>query len=314
MKKLFFTLLFIFSISSFSQESVDKIIYLDSLHKESTIDNYKTKRIIKDFNIDKSEYKVLEYDNLGNLQLEGNYSDKYSLKRTGEFTEYHKNGNKKSIKNYKDSKAFGTYYEWYENGAKKLEAQYTEKDLMTAENYKILQFWDKNNNHTVIDGNGFFSNNANENSIFEGNLKNGLKDGTWKGSYKDKYSFTEIYNQGKFVSGIRINSDNEKIEYSELESKPQPKKGIEKFYKYIGENFKYTDSSIKNKIQGKIIIQFIIDKTGKITEPKIIKGLGYGLDEEAIRVIMRYDDWIPGQQRGVNVRVQYMLPISLQLP
>lgn len=314
MKALLFSLLFIICTSTFSQESVDKIIYLDSLQKEATVDNFKVKRIIKDFHTNKSEYKFLEYNNQGNLILEGNYSDKYTLKRTGDFIEYYPNGNKKSLKNYKDSKPVGNYYEWYENGAKKLEAQYTEIELMSSENYIILQYWDKNNNHKVVDGNGFFSNNANENSVFEGNLKDGLKDGTWKGSYKDKYSFTEIYNKGRLVSGIRINSDDEKIEYTELETKPKPKKGLEEFYKYIGKNFKFTKEAEKKNIEGRIIIQFVIDKTGEITEPKIVKGLGYGLDEEAIRVLTRYENWIPGQQRGVNVRVQYMLPITLKLP
>lgn len=57
----------------------------------------------------------------------------------------------------------------------------------------------------------------------------------------------------------------------------------------------------------------MIDKEGKIVELKSVKPLGYGLDEEAIRVITNYENWIPGQQRGMNVRVLYTIPITVSL-
>lgn len=65
-------------------------------------------------------------------------------------------------------------------------------------------------------------------------------------------------------------------------------------------------------ISGKVIIKFIIDKEGKIVEPKIIKSLGYGVDEEAIRVLTTYPDWIPGVQRGRKVRCTFSLPIKIE--
>jgi hypothetical protein len=55
----------------------------------------------------------------------------------------------------------------------------------------------------------------------------------------------------------------------------------------------------------------VVDKEGKIVEPKIMKSLGYGLDEEAIRVLTSYDEWNPGEQKGVFVKCLYSLPLSL---
>lgn len=55
----------------------------------------------------------------------------------------------------------------------------------------------------------------------------------------------------------------------------------------------------------------MIEKDGKIVEPKILKSLGYGLDEEAIRVISSYENWIPGEQKGVPVRALYAIPINV---
>lgn len=72
-----------------------------------------------------------------------------------------------------------------------------------------------------------------------------------------------------------------------MEKKPSPKKGLQDFYKFIGTHFTYTPESLKNKIQGRLVLIFVVDTEGKIVEAKILKGLGYGLDEEAIRLSWR---------------------------
>lgn len=122
---------------------------------------------------------------------------------------------------------------------------------------------------------------------------------------KYNYKYTDLYKKGEFINGKSIDSTGIEREYKVLELRAMPKNGIQDFYNYIGKNFTKTPEAIQNKITGKLIISFIIDKEGKIVEPKILKSLGYGLDEEAIRVINGYENWIPGQQRGVTVRVLY---------
>ena len=67
-----------------------------------------------------------------------------------------------------------------------------------------------------------------------------------------------------------------------------------------------------NKIAGKIYLTFVVDKNWSIDEIKIIKGLGYGLDEEAITTLKSYRNWIPGKMKGINVRVMYSLPLTLK--
>ncbi len=116
------------------------------------------------------------------------------------------------------------------------------------------------------------------------------------------------------ISGLSIDSDGTKHEYSVMETEPIPKKGMQDFYNFIGKNFNCTRESIKNKIQGKIFVKFIINKDGQIVEPTILRGLGYGLDEEAIRVITNYENWIPGEQRGRKVRCTFSIPINVQPP
>jgi TonB family protein len=85
-----------------------------------------------------------------------------------------------------------------------------------------------------------------------------------------------------------------------MEQKPEPVDGITHFYKYIGSNFNYTKASKLHKIKGRIVLSFIVEKDGKIAEIRVIKGLGFGLDEEAVRVVSIYKKMITCSQIGKN--------------
>lgn len=332
---LYLAILFLIPVYLFSQNSNDKTVYLDSLWKETTKENHKYYRIFKDYNIDKDSYKVYEYYKSGKLEMVGTSSTKENLTREGEFIFYYENGNKESVENYVKSKLDGKLNQWYENGNKRFigyykngkksgkqllyyengnleeEGEYTESDE-AGKYYKLNQYWDLNNKQLIIDGNGNYFYDNKIDYIATGIYKDGFKNGIWKEvNSKYNYSLTEIYENGKFVSGIRINADKSKSEYFELQKQPEPKKGIQDFRNFIGKNFLYTDIAIKNKIKGQIIIEFVVNAQGKIIEPKIKKGLGYGLDEEAIRVVTSYENWIPGEQRGNKVRTNFTIPIKL---
>lgn len=83
--------------------------------------------------------------------------------------------------------------------------------------------------------------------------------------------------------------------------------------KWIGKNVKYPVLAMENGIQGKVYIQFVIEKDGSITDVKVIRGVDASLDKEAIRVVQSMPKWKPGKQRGKAVRVSYTLPINFQL-
>ena len=75
---------------------------------------------------------------------------------------------------------------------------------------------------------------------------------------------------------------------------------------------KYPENAKKANIEGLVIIQFIVNEKGEVVNPVVIRGIGGGCDEEAIRVIKKAE-FIPGKQRGVPVRVQYSVPIFFKL-
>ena len=89
--------------------------------------------------------------------------------------------------------------------------------------------------------------------------------------------------------------------------------GKEALFKYISENVKYPEEAKKEKIQGKVFVQFVIDKTGKVTNAKIARGVGPSLDKEALRVVNAMDKWKPASKDGKPVNVQFTLPINFAL-
>jgi protein TonB len=82
---------------------------------------------------------------------------------------------------------------------------------------------------------------------------------------------------------------------------------------FINKNMKYPAKAKESHIQGKVYVQFIVEKDGSISEVKIRRGANKLLDDEALRVIRMMPDWKPGSMRGKIVRVRYTLPITFSL-
>ncbi|MFQ6603380.1 M56 family metallopeptidase [Flavobacterium sp. C3NV] len=99
---------------------------------------------------------------------------------------------------------------------------------------------------------------------------------------------------------------------ADVEKLPEFPGGLPEFYKFIGENFKMSAEANKIKIKGKAYMQFIIEKDGSLSEIKTIKDPGYGLGDEAIRVLKLSPKWTAATQEGKAVRVMYSLPITFQ--
>ena len=95
-----------------------------------------------------------------------------------------------------------------------------------------------------------------------------------------------------------------------VEERPYFPNGMETLGKFIGAFIKYPEEALKNNIKGQVVVEFTITEDGSTTDFKIFKGLGYGCDEEAIRVLKLLPDWVPGYQRGKAVRTKFKLPIT----
>lgn len=90
-------------------------------------------------------------------------------------------------------------------------------------------------------------------------------------------------------------------------------KGLEAFNLYVAENVKYPLEAVKAGIQGKIYVQFVVDVDGQVREAKVLRGVSPMLDEEAVRVIKSSPAWTPAQDKGVNVKQIFTLPVIFKL-
>jgi len=98
-----------------------------------------------------------------------------------------------------------------------------------------------------------------------------------------------------------------------VEQKPEPVGGMKAFYEYLGANLHYPPQARRMGIEGRVFVQFVVEKDGSLTDVQLVRGIGAGCDEEAIRVIENAPKWQPGKQRGQPVRVRNVMPILFRL-
>jgi hypothetical protein len=110
------------------------------------------------------------------------------------------------------------------------------------------------------------------------------------------------------TKAIKI-QNNEILNLADVSDKPTFPGGIEKFYQFVGANFK---TPSEPNLKGKVYITFIIDKDGSLSDFKILRDIGYGTGDEAIRVLKLSPKWTPGKIDGNPVKVMYSLPITIQ--
>lgn len=109
---------------------------------------------------------------------------------------------------------------------------------------------------------------------------------------------------------VSAQKEKEKVyQFVTLEQPPTYPGGMNKFYAFLSTQLKYPDLALASQTQGTVLTSFIVEKDGTLSSIKVERELGFGLDEEAIRVLKQSPNWIPGHQNGRAVRVRYSLPI-----
>lgn len=104
---------------------------------------------------------------------------------------------------------------------------------------------------------------------------------------------------GQEIDSIPPFDDETLVKIDESASFPG---GIKAFYEYLSKNLKYPRDAQRYGIEGRVFIQFIVEKDGTISNAKVIKGIGAGCDEEALRVLREMPNWIPGKHKGEPAR------------
>jgi TonB family protein len=110
-----------------------------------------------------------------------------------------------------------------------------------------------------------------------------------------------------------LETDRTVYNFVSIEQPPTYPGGIEQFYRFLGNNIKYPAAAVDNEIQGNVHVSFTVEKDGSLTDIKVERKLGFGIDEEALRVVKLAKKWNPGMQNGRSVRVRYNIPVKFSL-
>lgn len=106
---------------------------------------------------------------------------------------------------------------------------------------------------------------------------------------------------------------SEEVIFTVVEDQPSYPGGEEARIRYLQENLRYPQMAREAGIQGTVFVTFVVERDGSVTDVRVLRGIGGGCDEEAVRVVQNMPRWNPGRQRGQPVRVQFNMPIRFVL-
>ena len=119
------------------------------------------------------------------------------------------------------------------------------------------------------------------------------------------------------VKYVPVEVEEEEVEEQQIfqvvEEMPEFPGGMGECMKWLGKNMKYPTISQENGVQGRVIVQFVVNRDGSIVDATVARGVDPYLDKEALRVVGLMPKWKPGKQRGKAVRVKYTVPVMFRL-
>ena len=127
----------------------------------------------------------------------------------------------------------------------------------------------------------------------------------------------EVDQQEVIEEYVPVEVEEEEVQEQEIfqivEEMPSYPGGEQKLMEFVAKNIKYPQIARETGIQGRVFVGFVVEPDGSVSNVKVLRGIGGGCDEEAMRVVKSMPKWKPGKQRGKAVRVSYMLPVNFKL-
>ncbi len=266
---------------------------------------------------------LIVVDNDGNRVQQVYYQDE---KPVGDEFHYHINGAVSEKTEHFDERVRSTT--WYDNGqirqvmTSSLPPVVSFKESVVPTPDQITAFWDGAGHPLVKDGSGhavyqtrkkiYTEGGAGPALTEQGSYENGFRQGIWTGQYADgSYFYEERYKKGIFQAGKAVAAGADTVRYTVLEQPATFVGGMEALGKFLAQNLHYPADAQRAKVQGRVFISFVINTDGSVADVIVVKGLGFGTEQEAMRVVKATTGrWKPGVQRGRPVRVKYSLPIN----
>lgn len=269
-------------------------------------------------------YEFIDKQDDGAILSKGYASSYDPFIKAGKETIFYKNGKIKSIHyNGPKNNAVGEYFSFYENGLPKLVGEFLQPSpLRSLESFEYPKFIVKQISDSVgtnfldSEATGFVKITYQNGNKITGQYIKGKKQGEWNELVaKTNESYIEDFKDGILVKGLYTDSIGKTNKYTKIAVYPEYKYGITELYSFIKKNLKYPAMAKTQNIQGSILLNFIVQKDGALTDFKILKSVPNGeeLEDESIRVLKITSKWTPGVQRGKPVKVTYSIPITFSL-
>jgi len=147
----------------------------------------------------------------------------------------------------------------------------------------------------------------------EGPVVDSLENGIWHGNFDDSSKYDCLFEKGIGKSGVGYDKYGHAHPFTQMRVNPAFEKGVPDFIKYLSGEIHYPDADRKNDVQGRVIVTFIVEKDGSVSDVKVLRSPDKTLADEALRVVSASPPWHPGLEYGLPVRVQYTVPIAFSL-
>jgi periplasmic protein TonB len=123
----------------------------------------------------------------------------------------------------------------------------------------------------------------------------------------------DIISESKMALGNEAEMADSTSIFMVVEQMPEFPGGEDSLYSFIARHIRYPQAAKESGIQGRVFVTFVVEKDGSVSDARILRGIGGGCDEEALRMVQAMPKWLPGKQRGKPIRVQYNMPIKFSL-
>lgn len=115
------------------------------------------------------------------------------------------------------------------------------------------------------------------------------------------------------LSAQTAGSNDEEPVFVQIENKPEFEGGWTAFEAYFQNNLRYPKKAVKERIEGKVLVKFIVEKDGSVSNAEVIRSVSKELDKEALRVIRNMPKWKPGTLKGKPVRCSFTVPVTFRI-
>ena len=237
-------------------------------------------------------FYVEDYFPGGQLQMSGTYKSIQPDNKDGHFVYRYEDGKKQMDCHYRDNVLQGPLREWYSSGQ--------------AESYQEFSGGLLDGEYTTWQENG--------NVKLKARYHKGEKHGNFQSFYPNGQMLrNDFFENGQLVEGHCFSAEGEPVEYFPYVLMPSFPGGQAALRRFVEKELKYPDKARKRGIEGAVIILFTVDEAGDVKDPRVVNGDWEYFNAEALRVVSKFPQWLPGEVDGLPSPIQVSVPIEFRL-